>query len=710
MNLRPLLFALVAVPVLAQVRPVYQDIRFSENPTTLTLANAHLRLSIDRRTGQWTELTAVGGTSLPLLTPTAGTPALVCRVGGAEIGAMGSVLSHRTVLDRFRRGVTLEVTRRAGTEYELTECYTLLPDQARLERQARLTRLAPTPAPMRFEAFVFGVPGVMLGPVAEQTYDVPGPFFTKTYVRPETPFDSLRTRTLTFHNAPEAGLGILSVSNRRRGRTLTGWMDTRGEVAYNPGLRGDGQRISWTFTDHRYNWLRANETVVSDVQVLVLTPDLPAALAAYRQQAETTMPLAPTPDAVRDLVILEVYPEAFKSEGFRGLTKKLPEYRRIGFNTIYLMPHWKGGYMPVDPFVVEPKFGTEADLQEMVRTAHALGMKVFFDMVIHGLSPKSRWAQARDSLFIQDAAGTPLPHPVWKSTSTDWADPAYQQFMVDLVRHDLKTYDIDGYRVDAATYKGPSWEPNRPEPPYRAGAAAPELMQKMLAAMQALKPGAVLLSEVFGPAFYTVSNLVHDNQCEAPQYCLEQLAAGRYTARDYWHHLANVYDALPRGANRVLYTRNHDTSWFFHFNGYTKPFFAFEAVHALFGIPEVFAGDPNHPHHPDDDPAVYATYARYFEFRQANPVFRQGEVRLRDAQSDNAQVFAGTRALAGQTGIGLVSFSERPESVTLTLQVPAPPAVLRLRDVLTGQFLEVPRVGTHTYALRLQPYQVLAGG
>ncbi|MEJ7712336.1 MAG: hypothetical protein WKF84_21385 [Pyrinomonadaceae bacterium] len=36
--------------------------------------------------------------------------------------------------------------------------------------------------------------------------------------------------------------------------------------------------------------------------------------------------------------------------------------------------------------------------------------------------------------------------------------------------------------------------------------------------------------------------------------------------------------ALPIGANRVFYTRNHDTSWFYHFNGYTPRFMSMEAV------------------------------------------------------------------------------------------------------------------------------------
>ena len=159
----------------------------------------------------------------------------------------------------------------------------------------------------------------------------------------------------------------------------------------------------------------------------------------------------------------------------------------------------------------------------------------------------------------------------------------------------------------------------------------------------------------------------------------------------------------------MLYTRNHDTSWFYHFNGYTKPFFAFEAVHALFGIPEIFAGDPNHPHDPDADPTVFGTYAKYFQFRRENPVFSRGEVRLRAVSCDNAQVFAGARTLGPQTGLGLVSFSGTEQPITLTVGTELnAPATISFRDVLSGETVPVRRSGTNGYRLTMKPYQILA--
>ncbi len=110
---------------------------------------------------------------------------------------------------------------------------------------------------------------------------------------------------------------------------------------------------------------------------------------------------------------------------------------------------------------------------------------------------------------------------------TDFMNPAYRQYMKEYVLHDQQTFGNDGYRVDAAAYKGPNWNKAITYPAYRSGAASPQLMQIMLDALQMKKPETVLLSEIFGPVFYNVSNFVHDNQTEAMSFLIKEIEAGR---------------------------------------------------------------------------------------------------------------------------------------------------------------------------------------
>ncbi|MBC7920717.1 MAG: hypothetical protein H7Z75_06455 [Ferruginibacter sp.] len=708
-------------------RPVYQDIYLIEQPNRLIFGNARLRLEINRTDGEWRSLTA---DSLPgnLLTPSAKLPSLDFQVDGQRVRekAIGKVLRHQVSLDKMRNGASLEVVvnisasrgstaaaNPAGYAYELTCVYTLFPGEGRLNRSARLLRKAGGPSAVapapHFEGFFFRVPGAVLGRPADCVVDVPGPFFPKTYVRPRTPYDSLTNNTVSFHSAPDAGFGILAVSNPSRRKTLATWMNTGGEVNYRPTLRGEDGRITLQHQDYRYYYLPENTVVQSDTHCLELVNGgLPEALARYQRMVTQTMPLdEQTVGWVPQMVLLEAYPKYFPG-GIRGLTKKLPFYRKIGFNTLYLMPHWKGGYFPLDLFAVDPAVGTVEDLKEMVRTAHGLGMKVLFDMVIHGFSPESPVVKERPDLFVRGEDDQLALHPTWKSVTTDWASPVYQQYMVNLVLHDLQTYDIDGYRVDAASYKGPGWDKNTQEPAYRSGTAAPELMRKMLQALREKKPEAVLLSEVFGPVFYSVSNLGHDNQTEAVQLLIEKMDRGEVNAADYQAHLANVFSALPPGANRVFFARNHDTSWFYHFNGYAPRFMAVEAIHAFFGIPEVFAGDPDHGPHPDADPGVYAYYQKLFNLRKELPELASGAVLLREVAADNPRIFTGLREADGHLSLVVVSLSDKVENAVLTIQpgVDTGGAGLQLRDVLSGATAEG-FLTNRRLTIQLQPFQVL---
>lgn len=726
---------------------LYEDIYLHPLPEQIVFGNSALKLEVDRKSGRWVSLTAEGVPG-SLIQPAS-------RVVDFRIDDVWMIerhgadfLRHEVSIDKSRNGVSLrlifgvaplgndggskdqssggatvagngDAASGVAYEFELICSYTLFPREGRLDRAARLRRnptgRASASDARRMDGFLFQLPGATIAETSACVVDVPGPFFPKTFVAPATQYDALKNSSIQFHSAPDAGFGILAVSNRQRRATLASWMDTSGEVSYRPAIEGDGKLITLSHTNHRAYRMPEGFAVDSDVQRIVVTKDLPDALHEYRRMLARTMPLASnTPQWAREMVILEVFPEYF-SDGFKGLTKKLPFYKGVGFNTVYLMPHWVGGYSPIDLYRVDSSLGTSDDLKEAVRAAHALGMKVLFDMVIHGFNEKSPVIAQRPELFVRDENGKLARHRTWKSVSTDWASQAYQQYMVDLALYDLKTYDIDGYRVDAASYKGAGWDATVSYPAYRSGSAAPELMTRMLRAMQEKKPETVLLNEVFGPVFYSVSNLSHDNQTEAPQLLLEKMEKGEYTAAQYKEHIANVLDALPEGSNRVYYTRNHDTSWFYHFNGYTPRFMAMEAIHAFFGIPEVFAGDPKHGPDPEDNPAVYDYYLKLFAARKTFPELVCGDVLLREVKCDNPSVFAGVRREGNQSSLVIISLSGDVEAATVTVRLPELTDTARreasgkMLDVITGEEVSAARDGSGAINLKLKPFQVLIG-
>ncbi len=604
---------------------------------------------------------------------------------------------------RTRSGQTAE----PAYEYELQSCYTLFAGQSRMERTALLTRrggadlLASTYA--RLQGFLFQVPNAAVATPAECAVETPGPVFLDSYLPAGAPYPAVAKRFLDLDSAPDLTFGLVAFANKVRNATLGIWMDTKGDAGWHTYLSGNGQRTTVLQHDLRLERLAIGWRAASDVQRIELVDGpAPAVYARYRQMTERTMPVAAdTPAWTKQMVLLEVLPSYFP-DGVKGLTRKLPFYKDVGFNTVYLMPHWLGGYSPIDFYKVDPAVGTADDLKEMVRTAHALGMRVLFDMVIHGFDRRSDMMRLHPEFFARDGFGAIAEHQMWGSMSTDPASPAYQQYMADLAVHDVKTYDIDGYRVDANAYKLPNWDPMAPYSPGYSSAATRQLMQKMLAAMRGEKPDAVLLSELFGPVWPSICNLVHDNMTWGSQFILEKIDRGEMTAEQYKEHMARIVDLLPPGALRVRFARNHDTSWFYHFNGYTPRFLAMDAVHTMFGVPEVFAGDPRNLPAPDTDPAVFNYYRKLFAARKEFAELTSGEVLLRGVESGNPAVIAGARRLDGNAVAILISFSDKEEAATLSID--GKTASFEMTDAISGT-----RVPVQAGTVKLKPFQVLLG-
>jgi hypothetical protein len=221
-------------------------------------------------------------------------------------------------------------------------------------------------------------------------------------------------------------------------------------------------------------------------------------------------------------------------------------------------------------------------------------------------------------------------------------------------------------------------------------------MIRMFEEMRKVKPDSVLLSEIFGPVWHSVCNLVHDNMTQGSEVYLEMMGRGEANAEHYKGHLARIVEGLPAGASRVRFARNHDTSWFYRFGGYTPRHLALDAIHALTGIPEVFAGDRKNPPHPDDEPRVWDFYRKLFAARARHPELISGEVVFQDISSDNPWVFSVVRRGGGKTTAVVVSLSDKQEKVTLR------PAPASLEDLFTGE-----RLGPGPFTLR--PFQVLVG-
>ncbi len=108
------------------------------------------------------------------------------------------------------------------------------------------------------------------------------------------------------------------------------------------------------------------------------------------------------PAWLKTAAIYHIYPSTFQdSDGdgigdLEGIRQRLDYIRDLGFNTIWISPCFMsefedGGYDITDFYRIDPRFGTNSKLVELVRDAHAKGIKVCLDLVAGHTSDKHPW-------------------------------------------------------------------------------------------------------------------------------------------------------------------------------------------------------------------------------------------------------------------------------------------------------------------------------
>ena len=234
------------------------------------------------------------------------------------------------------------------------------------------------------------------------------------------------------------------------------------------------------------------------------------------------------PDWVRHTVWYQVYPDRFCRGGsgrpgalpwrhgpvtnaerfggdLTGIAQKLPYLAGLGVNGLYLNPIFAARsfhkYDTTDYTRVDPDFGTEADLQELVRQAHANGIRVMLDAVFNHCGPgfapwrdvveKGPGSAWRDWFFVNR-------WPVEEGRTDDGRyfsfsfhggmpklntnHPAVQDYLIGLCEDWVRRYDIDGLRFDVGNEISHSF------------------LRRLRVRLKALKPDLYLLGEIWHDA------------------------------------------------------------------------------------------------------------------------------------------------------------------------------------------------------------------
>lgn len=286
-----------------------------------------------------------------------------------------------------------------------------------------------------------------------------------------------------------------------------------------------------------------------------------------------SQPAIKTPAWFNDIVLYEIFPRSFydtNGDGIgdlKGITAQLDYLKDLGVGALWLTPIFASpsyhGYDTTDYYAINPDLGTEDDLRELVRAAHARNIRVLLDYVVAHTSnqhpffkdaygnPNSkyadwyRWRNPERTSYESFASVAEMP-------TLNHDNPEVQRYLIDVAKYWMKT-GIDGYRADYVL--------NVPH----------DFWKKLRAELKAVNPDFLLLAEAWtsGRGIKPYYDDEFDAAFDFPLYgdiegsqssVGDSVLLGSRSARALDGTLAAAQVLFPPGAQRVVFLNNHDTN------------------------------------------------------------------------------------------------------------------------------------------------------
>ena len=367
------------------------------------------------------------------------------------------------------------------------------------------------------------------------------------------------------------------------------------------------------------------------------------------------------PAWTRDAVVYNIFPDSFaagkrlapngappcRGGTVRGVTENLDYIASLGFNCIYLNPIFAARsyhrYDTLDYYRIDPHMGAEDDLRDLVRRAHALGIRVILDGVFNHVSSDHPFfrdvlEKGRASRYYSCFYALPetprLPAAgelpgytcfsyVADMPKTNTADPFLRQYFCDIGAYWVRKFDVDGWRLDVANELDDGF------------------LRAFRASVKAAKSDALIVGEVWENAAHYLGGDMLDSAMnyDFRRYCRRFFAEQTVDAETFD---TNVSTLLLRYNENALFAQlnlldSHDVSRFLSLCGEkTERMELAVLLQMTFpGMPCVFYGDEKglcgesepeyrRPMAWDASSPLEEVYRRMIALRKTHPALRYG--------------------------------------------------------------------------------------
>jgi len=373
-----------------------------------------------------------------------------------------------------------------------------------------------------------------------------------------------------------------------------------------------------------------------------------------------------SPAWVDTAIVYEIFVRTFSASGdLQGVLRRLPYLKKLGVNTLWLMPVYDGptehGYAPTDLFAIEKDYGTLKDYRRLIKAAHKNGMKVIFDFVANHLSDQHRFVRA-----AADNVRSPLRDWFYWKADGRWG---YHNDWDTLVNLNYNNTEARHYQLQAAAF----WAAQGVDG-FRcdvAWAVPHDFWKDFRREVKQINEQILLIDEVLPrqPAY-------HDNEFDMSYDTdfygtLIDVMNGRKPISSINYNLQKTRRNYPPSAKNLRYLENHDLDRFLKQFGPAKTKIAAAILFTISGTPLIYQGQEQgglqmRPSFPGaQDRKWFDFYRSLIKLRKKHKAFTTGRMQTIDL-NDSAGFWEFRRTYGAEEFHVLINLSDRRKEVNIS--------------------------------------------
>ncbi|NRF92419.1 alpha-amylase [Paenibacillus frigoriresistens] len=335
----------------------------------------------------------------------------------------------------------------------------------------------------------------------------------------------------------------------------------------NPSVSEDGQNNSAI-------------TVTEQGEVLIRTLEVSKEQPGYMYENFTAIE---SPEWIKKSVIYELHIRAFTENGLNGLTDKIDYFKKMGINTLWLMPFNEVGqegrlgrygdpYAVKDFYAIDPSFGTKEDLLTFIQKAHGNEIKVIMDWVLNRTSVDHIITKSHPQYFTRNEQGEiyyDVPNRAYFA-GLDFSNREMRNYVIEAMKYWIVEFDFDGIRLDDSDLT-----------PF-------DFLSEIKLALQEVKADLILISQSYDEYHHIEScDLTYDGN---PRILIRNMADGTITQTDFIAIYNSYKYSFPRHALRMSWLEEKERSRACDYFGGKLAKAAASILLTLEGVPVIMMG------------------------------------------------------------------------------------------------------------------------